>query len=338
MSGTFSRFQPVYAEHRIPTFPVTPEKTPATRGYLRTGLRGSAELARKFPDADAFGFACGPRTKITLLDVDSADERALADALSIYGRTPLISRTASGGYHAWFRYSGETRRIRPLPDKPFFDILGGGFAVAPPSHVAKGSYEFVEGNLDDLDHLPTMVASYDHPAPITGSFPALTPSFQQGSTGHVPEGRRNLSLWGHCMRQAHHCDDFDTLVDCARTFNENCEPPLDDSEVMNVASSAWSYTERGANRFGQHGAWFPMHEITKLLRDQDAMVLLAFLRAHNGPWATFMCANGLAETFGWPRKRLAAARRRLIELGYIQPVRTASGSGSSGLPALFRWK
>ena len=130
--GIFSAWQPAYAAHGIPTFPVTAEKKPATRGYLRTGLRGSTELARKFPHADAFGFACGPRSKVTLLDVDSADERALADALSIYGRTPLISRTASGGYHAWFRYNGEGRLIRPAPDKPL-DILGGGVAVAPPS-------------------------------------------------------------------------------------------------------------------------------------------------------------------------------------------------------------
>jgi Bifunctional DNA primase/polymerase, N-terminal len=91
--GIFSTWQPDYAAHGIPTFPVTAEKKPATRGYLRTGLRGSAELASRFTDADAFGFACGPRSKITLLDVDSADERALADALSIFGKTPLISQT-----------------------------------------------------------------------------------------------------------------------------------------------------------------------------------------------------------------------------------------------------
>jgi hypothetical protein len=31
--------------------------------------------------------------------------------------------------------------------------------------------------------------------------------------------------------------------------------------------------------------------------------LLSFLRSHQGPKATFMVANGLAEIFGWHRKR-----------------------------------
>jgi hypothetical protein len=65
--------------------------------------------------------------------------------------------------------------------------------------------------------------------------------------------------------------------------------------------------------------------------DQDGMVLLAFLRANNGPWASFMCANGLVETFGWTRKRLAEARHRLVELGHIELLRPAA----TGRPAVY---
>ena len=65
----------------------------------------------------------------------------------------------------------------------------------------------------------------------------------------------------------------------------------------------------------------------------DVLGLLTFLRANQGPDATFMCANGLAETFGWSRLRLAEARRRLIELGYLRLLRQAG----RGTPALFRW-
>jgi hypothetical protein len=80
--GVFPTWQPRYAAHGIPTFPVTAEKKPATTGYLSTGLSGSAKLARKFTDAEAFGFACGLRNKLTLADIDSTDERVLADALT----------------------------------------------------------------------------------------------------------------------------------------------------------------------------------------------------------------------------------------------------------------
>jgi hypothetical protein len=47
------------------------------------------------------------------------------------------------------------------------------------------------------------------------------------------------------------------------------------------------------------------------------------MRAHDGPDSTFWVANGLVETFGWTRKRLAAARRRLVELGYLRRIRQA---------------
>jgi len=98
MTGIFSRWQPRYAERGIATFPVTAEKTPATKGYLRTGIPGSAQLAEKFQHANAFGFACGRNNKVTLADIDTTNEKVLADALRTYGDTPIISRTASGGF------------------------------------------------------------------------------------------------------------------------------------------------------------------------------------------------------------------------------------------------
>src|SRR5438132_7870503 len=67
--GVFGTWQPCYAEHRVATFPVATEnKKPAIKGYQRVGLGGSARLAFKFTDADAFGFICGPRSRITVLD------------------------------------------------------------------------------------------------------------------------------------------------------------------------------------------------------------------------------------------------------------------------------
>src|SRR5262249_23223194 len=131
----------------------------------------------------------------------------------------------------------------------------------------------------------------------------------------------------------HHRDELAAVLDAAREFNESCSPKLEEEEVLSVVQSAWNYTERGQNRFGQHGAWFPTYEVASMLQDQDVFFLLAFLRAKQGLWAIFMCSNGLAEKFSWSRKRLAAARSRLIELGYLCPLRHAC----RGSAALFRW-
>ena len=74
----FALWQPRYAEHGIVTFPVsiTPDgdKKPAIKGYLKIGSRRSAEIAIKFANATAFGFACGPRNRITVVDMDETDE------------------------------------------------------------------------------------------------------------------------------------------------------------------------------------------------------------------------------------------------------------------------
>ena len=63
--------------------------------------------------------------------------------------------------------------------------------------------------------------------------------------------------------------------------------------------------------------------------DQDVFVLLAFLRANNGPTRNFIVANALAKEFGWGRKRFADTRRRL-EGTYIRKVRWPSYVQRSG--------
>ena len=77
MSGVFAEWQPRYAEHGVATFPVE-NKIPRVRSWQKLGLNGSSQLAMKFPDADAFGFQCGARNRITLIDIDSDDVNVVA--------------------------------------------------------------------------------------------------------------------------------------------------------------------------------------------------------------------------------------------------------------------
>jgi hypothetical protein len=254
-------------------------------------------------------FWAGERNGITVLDVD-ARETDLADAMARCGESPLVVRSPSGGFHAYYKHNGEPRAIR-IESRPW-DILGSGLVIAPPGRRADSvGYEIIQGSLDDLDRLPIM-----HALAI------------------APKGRRNQELWQHCMRNAHHCDTFDDLLDVARTFNQDaCSSPLPDTEVVKIARSAWSYTARGLNRFGRTGAYFPTGEANTLIKsDQDAFILLGFLRANNGPDTTFFIANGLAETLGWRRQRLSATRRRLHAMGAIRPVKSPSQG-----PTEYRW-
>jgi hypothetical protein len=268
----FSSAQPVYAEHGIATFPVTAAKKPAVHGYLRTGLNASALLATKFPDARALGFSTKAHNGVTVLDIDTPDEKVLADALNRHGHTPLIARTGSGKFHAYYRHNGERRKIRPWREP--IDLLGtGGYVVAPPSEVAKGEYSFIQGTLDDLDRLPAL-RNLDLP--------------HIAASRGVADGARNNELWRHCMRNAHHVENFDELLDVARTFNDDCLPPMEDIEVITAAQSAWDYTVRGENRFGQFGAYVPLDLVNRLATiNPDALALLNVLKARNGPNSIF---------------------------------------------------
>jgi hypothetical protein len=83
VQDTFADWQPQYAERRVATFPVTiggDEKKPSVVGYMKVGLRGSAQLANKFPDASSFGFSCGPQNGLTVLDMDDADPAIIKEA------------------------------------------------------------------------------------------------------------------------------------------------------------------------------------------------------------------------------------------------------------------
>jgi hypothetical protein len=81
--GAFAKWQPAYAASGIATFPVIindKDKRPAVSGYLKVGLEYSNQLSLKFPANDSFGFALGVRSRVTVLDVDTSDERVLGGA------------------------------------------------------------------------------------------------------------------------------------------------------------------------------------------------------------------------------------------------------------------
>jgi hypothetical protein len=325
-------WQALYAAHGIPTFPVhigpDGKKTPLVKHYAKFGLRGSSEIAEKFAEATGIGFMAGRRSRLSILDVDSSDEGVLARALDRHGRTPVVVRSGSGNWQAWYRHNGEPRLIRPFGDKPV-DVLGAGVVVAPPSQGTKATYQFVEGGLDDLDCLPVMLGVAELHATTSGAD-------QQGSGQPVTKGNRNRQLFRYCLKHARHCDDLDALLDVARTYNESFLPPLPDDEVMGIAKSAWGYEERGENIVGHHGVYMSTEEVNELLQsDPDRLLLKVVLKANNSPSSKFMIANGMHAKFRWGLKRFVRARHRMERSGEIDQIRPASQRTG---PALYRWK
>lgn len=273
--SAFATWQPRYAALGIATFPVR-DKRPSIRGWQRIGVDGSSALVRKFPDADAFGFRCGPRSRITVVDVDSPDESVLREAMAIFGETPVIWRTGSGNFALTYRHRGEARRIRPIDGLPI-DLLGSDLAVLPPSVSAKGKYEYIHGSVEDLSALPWA-------RPLPGN---------DDRRPAVPTGRRNTTLFHLALEHAPYADDLEALIDVVHTRNLDCEVPLPDAEVIKIAASAWGYEQRGENLKTRGGAVVIPNTVIDLLIDHpDAWRLYGKLRRHH--WGRhFALANAM---------------------------------------------
>lgn len=310
--GVFAEWQPAYAEAGVATFPVDGiEKRPVVGNYLKAGRRASAQWALKFPEVNAFGFACGEGNRLTVLDVDTSDERVLADAMSQLGASPVVIRTASGKFHAWYRHNGEPRKIRAAQFNGPVDILGGGFAVAPPSQGSLSNYKFLQGSLADISNLPIMK-------------PLDAVAHDGGSTSSIlakAEGERNNTLWRDCMSAAPQCGSQENLLRFARALNDSGDwCPLPDDEVQRAVGSAWRCQVEGRNGFA--GDRFVQIDRTAhdALRDSpDAVYLYQLLRAEH--WGRDFCiTNSWADSLPLSLARLQDARRILLKRKLIECV------------------
>ena len=82
------------------------------------------------------------------------------------------------------------------------------------------------------------------------------------------------------MRSAHSCDDFDSLLDVAHTYNEALLKPLSDDEVVKTAKSAWDCAKLAKTGSAKLG--FSTDEVNRLIAtNPDDLALLAFLIANN---------------------------------------------------------
>jgi hypothetical protein len=321
VSGVFPTWQPPYAERGIATFPIDETKKPRVKGWQRVGLRGSTELAAKFKDADALGFVTGRRSNVTIVDVDTTDEKITEDAIARHGQPTIITRTASGKHHLLYRYNGERRRIRPWPELPI-DVLGdNGFAIAAPSKLAGGSYEIVHGHLDDIGSLKP-IAAID----LVASLPPRWIGMREGDG-------RNRALWERCMRTGGGCN-LDLMMEIARNANQQFEEPMMDAEVVKVATSAWQHDAAGLNFFARPRVMLD-HDIVDALGNSDAVALLVRLERYHGGNDRFFLANEMAASLGWGLARWRAARDCLVSAQVIERLKTG-GRGPHD-PPLYGW-
>jgi hypothetical protein len=98
--GLFAQYEPAYAEHGITAIPCsTDAKRPLVKNYLSLGPAAAAQLVPKFSTVNAIGVVTGRHNRITVLDIDTTDERVLKDALDRHGEARITLRQGARVVH-----------------------------------------------------------------------------------------------------------------------------------------------------------------------------------------------------------------------------------------------
>lgn len=327
MTGLFAQWQPRYAAQGVATFP-TLDKKPMIRGWQHIGVKGSAQLALKFPAANELAFLAGPRSGLTIVDVDTTDEDVWRDALRRYGETPVMVRTGSGHLQLWYRYGGEGRQIRA---DHCIDILGTGQVLGPPSDRGQG-YQLLRGTLADIHNLPP-VRNIVSPRPIE----------------RIHVGGRNKALMEFLRSQARYVDDLQGLNDVGLTFADDhldreTGHAFTDSEVESIAKSVMQWTE---DKIAQGQYYVGTGRYLQLGHDDldrvfslgaDAVMLFMYLKRRSDHRKSLIVANDMRLTMPdgeWTLTRFRKARKALLEAGILKETRSASTWHG---PARYQWQ
>lgn len=214
---------------------------------------------------------------ITVVDCDTPG--CLLKLFDLFGETPLVVATPSGGSHLYFRSSGERCarfRIGYVEGGTRRDIKGdikghGGFVVAPPSaRIEDGkvrAYRFVEGDWPLREILPPIKDGAPGIARKFGRTVVQLPKANAGSecsvesedrpttsgaavatllwSRRVGQGDRNKALFAELRRIARNVPDEAALYDRAIQINETFDPPLGLAEVQATVGSVWRYRIEG---------------------------------------------------------------------------------------------
>lgn len=317
-----------------------------------------ASVAEKHPFSN-LGVNCGA-SGLTVVDIDSPDPELLRYVLEEFGDTPLIIRTPSGGWHLYYRNTGQRLlnfryHANRAWQKPI-EIRGrGAQVVAPPSVRPGGAYTFLRSpgwvNFSDLPPFPA-----GHPAlatfrsiPITRNIRTLHTAPPRDS--RIGEGERHFAVQSHVLRVLAPLNGRASLdviqaraQSAGRRFVEEFVDtedghPFTDDDLLKAIQGPIEWTASGTNFCGMPSGTNGRRQsdIAALKGDGYAFLLLEILRDIHPPGTTFaLAAKAMADAQvvpSWGVKRYRAAIGKLLR---VRLNRTHTGRGK-GDPHLYEW-
>jgi hypothetical protein len=220
-------------------------KHPLTRHGVHDATRNEATIRHwwsKYPKAN-IGVATGKISDLIVIDVDTrhGGKESLARFESENGPLPdgPIGRTGVG-LHRYFKYSTASvgNKVGLLPG---VDVRSdGGYVVYPGSiHRSGRRYRWVHGKS------PSKIRTLPFPASLLRLAKARTPSAPPESEPSIPKGKRNATLTSHAGAMRHRgmtCEAIEAAL--LKDNSLRCDPPLPESEVLNIVRSVGKYPPR----------------------------------------------------------------------------------------------
>ena len=227
-------------------------KQPSIQAWQDAGSTDPAQARTWFanrPHANV-GIVTGGRYNLLVIDVDPGHGGLESlNAMRAEGLVPALStvKTGGGGEHMYFRCSASqdyTGTVGKLGAG--IDVRSRGNQVVAPGslHHSGGLYEWIgDGPIYDLDDYPKLIKRLE--AGSGGKAQSLraghAPNSRSGAQ-NVPEGSRNGTLFREACRLHHLGWCESEILEHTLIVNERrCNPPLDDSEVEGLVSSATRY-------------------------------------------------------------------------------------------------
>jgi hypothetical protein len=238
-------FALAYASYKWQVFPVAPrDKKPLVRWAdvatfeenMLLGWWDTNPLAN-------IGIACGKRSGIIVLDVDTDNDgfASLAELAVEYGALPETptSRTGKDGRHIFFKHPGIEIRNSASKLAKGLDIRGdGGYVVAAPSvHPNGNRYEWiVKPSAVPLADMPEWMIELLRERHVS------EPVEYKSTEGKITSGGRNDALFRMAGALRRKGLNDDEIFAALMPYNaRRCEPPLPDDEVMLLSKSASRY-------------------------------------------------------------------------------------------------
>jgi len=190
------------------------------------------------------GICAGATSGVVVLDVDPAHggSESLARIESIHGKVKTLEvLTGGGGRHLYFKFpTGQHVKNSVGKLGPGLDVRSdGGYVVAPPSlHASGNEYRW---RVD-----PRAIEPAECPKWLTEAHEATVASATEASNACdsevIGEGRRNATLtsMAGAMRRKGFGEDAIRAA-LVETNRSRCKPPLDDTEVAQIAERIARY-------------------------------------------------------------------------------------------------